>query len=213
MGLTIYYSGKLRNAGQLPDLTDEVAEVCRVQDWKIDFYFPTPEIPISGITFTPKGSEPVWMTFSSNGTLLNITHYTIMQDFPPELQGTSVPIVFTKTQYAGVDAHMKVIHLLRYLSQKYFESFDLQDEGEYWETQDESVLRKNFRIYDACINVMARKLSTLDGIDYDDGEHVEERIEKLLVKGISVGELLQAFTGFNVLAEKFAKKYRKRRSK
>ncbi|MGE5395293.1 MAG: hypothetical protein ACM3P1_11145 [Candidatus Saccharibacteria bacterium] len=52
-----------------------------------------------------------------------------------------------KTQYAGIDIHRNVIQLFRYLNEKYLADFTLTDEGEYWETNDETVLKENFKRY------------------------------------------------------------------
>lgn len=56
-----------------------------------------------------------------------------------------------KTQYCGAAGHKVVIHLLDYLSKKYFKSFKLRDEGQYWETRDEKLLDKNFEHLTALI--------------------------------------------------------------
>jgi hypothetical protein len=46
---------------------------------------------------------------------------------------------FTKTQFAGIDCHLKVVDLLRAI-QPFFRELKVEDEGEFWETKDRAVL-------------------------------------------------------------------------
>ncbi len=46
---------------------------------------------------------------------------------------------FTKTQFAGVECHLKVVDLLRAI-QPFFRNLKVEDEGEYWETNDHTIL-------------------------------------------------------------------------
>ena len=56
--------------------------------------------------------------------------------------------VSVKTQFAGQDAHITLLKFLRYLEAKYFTHFYLVDEGGYWETNDEAVLKAQFEKYE-----------------------------------------------------------------
>lgn len=60
-----------------------------------------------------------------------------------------------KTQFAGSDTHKIIIHLLKYLSGKYFSDFKLIDEGEYWETGDEKLLEKKFKQYTELLDTVS----------------------------------------------------------
>jgi hypothetical protein len=46
---------------------------------------------------------------------------------------------FTKTQFAGVDWHLKVVGLLKAI-QSYFRELKVDDEGEFWATGDTAIL-------------------------------------------------------------------------
>lgn len=46
---------------------------------------------------------------------------------------------FTKTQFAGVECHLKVLDLLRSI-QPFFRELKIEDEGEYWETRNRTIL-------------------------------------------------------------------------
>ena len=53
------------------------------------------------------------------------------------------------TEFADVEVHKFVNHLLKYLNQKYFSEFNVHDEGEYWETANQKFLDENFNRYTA----------------------------------------------------------------
>ena len=138
MGLSIHYSGILRDKKLLAHLIEEVKEISETLDW-------TPHIiddkDLKGIAFAPKGSEPVFLTFDHNNRLLspmNILTKGIYDNvrFDKELMFTTS----TKTQYAGPDAHIAIIKLLKHISANYLQSFTLSDEGNYGETGDEKIL-------------------------------------------------------------------------
>jgi hypothetical protein len=57
-----------------------------------------------------------------------------------------------KTQFAGIETHKFIIQLFRYLKDKYFADFKLSDEGEYWETNNDDVLKANFRRYNELLD-------------------------------------------------------------
>ncbi len=83
----------------------------------------------------------------------------------------------TKTQYAGIEIHKLVIHLLKYLSEKYLQDFALMDEGEYWETGDEKLLGDAFKRYTFLIESFT---SSIENYPKKAGESFETYFEKLL---------------------------------
>jgi hypothetical protein len=88
----------------------------------------------------------------------------------------------TKTQYAGPDAHIAVIKLLRYLKVKYFSAFELNDEGMYWETMDEKVLLGQFAKYEFLLNAVADALSEMKAVPGETAASLADKIEKMLKK-------------------------------
>ncbi len=56
--------------------------------------------------------------------------------------------------------HQLIIHIFKYLNDKYFDDFQLQDESGYWETGDEGLMRKKFNEYDALIDNFALSIQT-----------------------------------------------------
>ena len=102
-----------------------------------------------------------------------------------EVEGKGIPQeaeqwLFTKTQYAGVEVHMALIRLMRHLSQKYFEKFEVHDESQYWETNDEDVCRKRFGEYNLVIGMVGDALDSLKIDPTETSESIADKIEKLL---------------------------------
>ena len=183
MGITIYYFGKIRAMAELPSLVNEVTELCQHVGWEHEIIYRSFEIPVQGIAFAPKGSDPVWMTFLDNGTLLSPDGYEMIQQFELDLEKDCK--VETKTHYAGVKNHMRVIKLIKYLGAKYFSDISMYDESRYWQTGSETICRREFEIMEKWVTQMISKLDELDGRIGDvgeSGELVEERISALINK-------------------------------
>jgi len=53
---------------------------------------------------------------------------------------------YIKTQFAGTAIHETVIRLFQIIK-PYFKSFEVFDEGEFWETQDSTILEKHFQAF------------------------------------------------------------------
>ncbi len=181
MGLTIHYCGKLRNPVSLPSLITEAKDISESMHWPYEVIERLPDVPVEGILISPNGSEPLWLTFHEAGFMCNPLLYSYVM----EVEGKGIPEdaeqwLFTKTQYAGVEAHMALIKLLRHLSQKYFEKFELHDESLYWETGDEAQCRQIFGKYDQMMSMVG---GALDDMNIDPGESQESviaKIEKML---------------------------------
>jgi len=70
--------------------------------------------------------------------------------------------------------------LFQYLNSKYFADFKLSDEGQYWETNDETVLKANFKRYTELIEGFA---SAIVNYPIQSGENIESyfgRVMKLI---------------------------------
>ena len=86
----------------------------------------------------------------------------------------------SKTQYAGSTIHKIIIHLLKYLSQKYFQDFQLTDEGGYWETGDEKLLEKNFKAYNDLLDGVVYSIKNYPINNAESFTDYFERIIKML---------------------------------
>ena len=181
MGLSIHYSGHIREYSVIEEMMVEVSDICQNLNWTYHILDGNNTDNLKGICFSPEGCEPIFLTFLLSGRMcspINLMHKDIYaeNDLDRELLYTTS----TKTQFAGPDAHIAIIKLLRYLKEKYFATFELNDEGMYWETMDEKVLLGQFAKYDFLLNAVADALSNMEAMPGESTESLAERIEKML---------------------------------
>lgn len=178
MGLSIHYSGVIRDTSEINNLVNEVSDICKTLDWKYNIIKDSGD-PIEGILFSPENSEAIHMLFMPDGKLCSLFSFILKEKYPDK-PFEPIYTISTKTQYAGMDAHIAIIDLLRYLSEKYFSSFELMDEGNYWETRDRSVLKGQFERYDAAVNMFAEALDNMEKVPGESPGSLAERLEKIL---------------------------------
>jgi len=192
MGLSIFYSGKLRNVQQIPSLTMELLDLCDHLTWRCDEYYPTTRNPIQGIWFAPPGTDRIWMTFLPSGVLAEPEHNLSKEGIDVWMKSSwKDNLMNPRTQYAGPEAHMQMIGILRHVRQKYFEKFHLGDESEFWETGNTEKCKDWFVMFEAWMRNMSSDLGKLDGRGYESGETFSSRVEDLLRSGKSVSDILK----------------------
>lgn len=178
MGLSIHYSGNIRYKALIDPLIEEVKDICETLDWApqtID------DEEIKGICFAPKGSEPIFLTFNSEGRMLSPVNIMVKDIYGgDQLDKDLIFTTSTKTQYAGPDAHIAIIKLLKHISSKYLEDFRLSDEGYFWETSDEKVLLDQFKNYNTAIDIFCEALESLPAVPGENAESLVDRLERLL---------------------------------
>jgi len=149
-----------------------------------------------GISFSPEGSEPVSVCFLSNGRMSSIMQLACWANFTTESQITTESVelgqdgewtsttdilkldeaeynrmlykCFTKTQYAGPDAHELIIGVMRYISKTYLEDFKLIDEAEFWETGNKQILVDNFTRNGLLIKSFSKSLQSAERMPDED---------------------------------------------
>ncbi len=192
MGLSIFYSGMLRNVQQIPSLTAELLDICDHLNWRCDEYCPTTSNPIQGMWFAPPGADRIWMTSLHSGVLaepeLNLTKEGIDAWMKSSWKDNRMNPC---TQFAGPEAHMQLIGILKHISQKYFQHFQLVDESEYWESGNAEKCRDWFAMFGVWMDNMSADLGKLDGRGYESGENIQERVERLLRNGKSFDDILK----------------------
>src|SRR5690606_17128947 len=159
MGLSIHYSGYIKHKDLITPLVEEVSDISQTLNWKHQTF---DDDEISGISFAPQGSESVFLTFDINNRLLSPISILTKDiydgvQFDKDLLFTAS----TKTQFAGPDAHIAIIKLLKYISGKYLSGFELMDEGNYWGTGDEKLLLNQFKIYEVALDSFCQLLEGL----------------------------------------------------
>jgi hypothetical protein len=181
MGLTISYRGTLRNPDEVESIVEDVVDICLEIGWHFMPIHRSGIMPTQGIMITPAGSEPIWLTFLTNGKMYDPSHF--IYTTRPDLEVVNEEMrkwIFTKTQYAGVYTHMAIIKFFRYLSMKYFKEFELRDQSQYWETDDESVCLVQFDEFDEVMDRMTGLLESdedMDEEDLDDDELDDDELE------------------------------------
>lgn len=165
MGITIHLRGRLRKPASVHELSDEVAEYAEVLDWKHEY---VRELSLTGIHLTPhKDSETLSLLFDAEGVLRNRLMYGDGND-----EWTSV-----KTQFAPPEIHIALCNLLKHLKDRYFESMEVNDEGQYFETGDRALLEERLGLTGAAINRLANALEHTHVSD--SGESIEDLVRQL----------------------------------
>jgi hypothetical protein len=187
MGLSIHYSGRFNAKASLSQMIEEVKDIAEIYKWPYHVFedeFPADSLAkaeydqnIYGICFTPPECETVSLCFLSNGKMSNVLNLEFYGNPKNEEEAAYLYMLSVKTQYAGIEIHKLVIHLLKYLSKKYLQDFIVSDEGGYWETGDEKLLQETFKRYTILIESFA---SSLETYPKKYGESFEVYFERLL---------------------------------
>ncbi len=175
MGLTIHYNGKFNAKASLAGMIEEVKDIAEIYNWRYTIYesrfpagsFDNDSFPkgmdshnenIYGIAFSPPECEPVLLTFLSNGRMSGPDHLKFFGHSKDEVERKYLYMLSIKTQFAGSDIHKLIVHLLKYISKKYFKEFNVIDEGRYWETGDEQLLEETFKRYNDLLDSVSFSL-------------------------------------------------------
>lgn len=187
MGLSFHYSGRIANPASLPDLIEEVQDIAKAFNWKyfiFDRQFPENTIGkpdynqrIYGICFTPPECETIDICFLSNGRMSSASHLQFFGKTDVQEEREYLYMLSVKTQYAGIETHKFVIQFFRHLNTKYFADFTMSDEGRYWETNDENILKATFKRYTELIDGFA---SALENYPIKTGEDIESYFIRLI---------------------------------
>lgn len=181
MGLSIHYYGTIKDTDRIDELITEVADICESLSWKCHIIKEPNADQLNGICFYPEKCEPIFLTFLPGGRMcspVNLMNRDIYEG--NELDAELIYTTSAKTQFAGADAHIAVIKLLRYLKEKYFSVFELNDEGMYWETMDEKVFLKQFARYEFLLDAVADALTGMKTVPGETRLSLADKIEKLL---------------------------------
>jgi len=178
MGLSIHYSGYIRDTEMLNSLIAEVTDICKTLNWETHTF---DDDDIKGVSFAPKRREPVFLTFNTDRRLLSPLS-NLAKDIYDDVQ-LRKELYFTastKTQYAGMDAHIAIIKLLKHLSKKYLEDFSLADEGYYWATGDEKILAQQYQRFSVAINAFREASEDFPSVPGETAACLAITLEKLL---------------------------------
>ena len=204
MGITIFASGKIESASDIPRLIDDLKRVAGERNWKyhvVDDDFETrPDAALthrdSGgrtaavikgslglkglILNVGPGAEPLSVLFDRSGVLTDM----LSQLSWIESKGQGERFSICKTQFAGIDSHIRVIEVLDGLKQSYIPGLVVNDEGEYWESRDKRILAEKRIFLGKCLRHTEKVISGIEisGDDVRDPETIASRIEEALLK-------------------------------
>lgn len=199
MGITICASGKIDCIDDIPRLIEELKEIAGQYNWKYhiinDDLGARPNailtqhnsgeratsikgsLGLKGIILTvdPK-AEPLAILLNCNGML------TDMMQQLSWIAGHEQGERFTtcKTQFADIDAHIRISELLGSLKKRYISDLSVNDEGAYWESRDRRLLAEKRIALGRCLRHVEKVISSIDvsGNDADDEESIATRIEE-----------------------------------
>lgn len=190
MGLTIHYNGKFDKEKSLLKMIEEVKDIADIYNWKYKIYekeFPkNPKAgqehdnKIYGMYFIPKNSEPVHLTFLSNRRMSSEHSLRFWGNSKEEKEKEYLYLLSTKTQFAGSEIHKLIIHLLKYLKENYFDELNVYDEGKYWETNDEKLLKEIFEKFNTIFDDFEMAINTIPLKKEESFENYFKRILQII---------------------------------
>ena len=142
-GVTVHYQGKAKDAAAVAKVLATARSVAKDHNWEVrEANVANASVPrgvaekerpyqgpLTGIVIYPHPMcEPIYIRFGTD---------LFMRDF-------------VKTQFAGSDVHVDIVGLFRKLK-PLLADLQVQDEGEYWETNDRAKLATNIATVNAMI--------------------------------------------------------------
>ena len=179
MGISIHYKGKLNKPELLNDLINEMAAISKETKWEYELVDDKIQ-NVKGIITKPHiKSESFSLLFNKNLDLVSLASLILEAN-----NNTGPHVESIKTQYAPLEIHISVIKLLKYFKSKYIANMEVFDEGNYWDTLDEQVLKKNMNFLSSRINMVADILEAhQDDLDKaDTPDNLVDRIEEIIRK-------------------------------
>ncbi len=165
MGLTIHYSGAINCTEDIPEFVEELADIAKSMGWTAQPINMDEAAPnFRGVIVNPQGDcEPLCFIFDREARLRALMDLICEQVEPTKYSFSTA----TKTQFTTIETHVWIIGLLRYLKKRYLGNLKVQDEGEYWETEDLPKLREKKEFLQGMINQMASELSQAEPLPED----------------------------------------------
>jgi len=202
MGITIHYKGVLKSVEMIDPLLEELADIAETMEWEYTTLDKDlgqantaelvhdqngaeiiGDLPLKGISFSiHKDCERVQLFFDKNGILRDQVQMAFSQG-----HDEAPSFLFVKTQFAPPDVHITIVKLLKYLSKKYFAKFDVYDEGDYWETENENILKEKLNFLSKKMDQVVQILNNAGDelADADSPESLADKIEKLLLRKLN----------------------------
>lgn len=180
MGVTIHYKGKLDCVENIDSFCEEMEDIAKSMGWKysvFDFNEKDRE-PLKGLIIGPhQKSEPLPFMVDKKGFLRNPFMLEISKGDDEYTWFNHI-----KTQFAPVEIHVAVIKLLKYIQQKYISNLDVYDEGDYWQTGDQTLLKRKINFLNSVMDQFEDVLNSVKFEENETAESVADKIEEILKK-------------------------------
>jgi hypothetical protein len=172
MGITIHYSGKIKDRTRIDNLVEELADISKTMKWKYDTYSMEQAKDFEGIIVQMPHCDSLQFLFDKNGVLINPLFLEEYIDFGKNEE--YVFLLFCKTQFGGVESHEFLVKLLKYLIKKYNLELNIVDETDFWFHGDEKILTDKFNQMTGVINGLR---NAFDG-EENEYSHLIDKIMK-----------------------------------
>jgi hypothetical protein len=180
MGITIHYRGRLNDADRINEFMTGVARACHNLGWTYDRVTEHDPV-IKGLIIHPsERCDPLAFLFSKAGFLLSPIQLT-----SGKANALAPAWVFVKTQFAGPEVHVRVVRLLKWVKERYISNLEVEDEGEYWETENFAMLKRKMEAIATVIDRIVKESSALGSFEFPDAR--PEEIADLFVESIEAG--------------------------
>lgn len=203
MGITIFASGKIEYIDDIPCVIDDLKRVAGKHHWGYrvidDGFGAQPDaaltqrdgeepaavikgsLGLKGIVLNiGEGAEPLAILFDRSGVLTDMLQQVSW--IQSNRQGERFTIC--KTQFAGVDSHIRAIEVLDGLKRSYLPNLVVNDEGDYWESRDLKILAEKRIFLGQCLRRAEKVISGIEisEVDVREPETIANRIEEALLK-------------------------------
>jgi hypothetical protein len=137
MGVTVHFEGRLRSAEAFSSLLLHIEEIGRAETLLTE-RFESSKAKLARV----HEERPLDYVGPTKGILLYLHEdcEPLRLEFDRELFLQE----WVKTQFAGVDTHIRLIQILRDI-ERFFHSLAVNDEGEYWESENKETLADHIR--------------------------------------------------------------------
>ena len=149
MGVTIHFEGQLNNETAYQDFIRVALSIANAEGWPIE------PIASGEVTLSRVCNEIDW---DYTGPVKGLVIYSHEDCDPVRLEFDRDLYVqeFVKTQFAGVEMHIKMLKVLKAI-EPFFRNLKVEDEGEWWETRDTANLAEHFARVQGVLDEELRK--------------------------------------------------------
>jgi len=202
MSITIFASGNIEHSTDIPRLINDLKQVAMEHSWGYhiidDDFDAQPDAQLthrdSGdraaviegslglkgiILHVGTGAEPLSILFDRDGVLTDMLQQLVWIN---NQQGERFTIC--KTQFAGIDSHLRIIEVLDSLKQSYIPSLVVNDEGGYWESRDRRILAEKRIFLGQCLRRAEKVIAGIEisGKGVRNPDTIASCIEEALLK-------------------------------